>query len=45
MGERLAKEIRTYIKRYLSNEKVIINFVGHSMGGVIARSSLKHLND
>ena len=43
MGERLAKEIEAYIHHYLDPEKVIINFLGHSMGGVIARSSLKHL--
>ena len=27
----------------MDEDSVIINFVGHSMGGIIARSSLKHL--
>lgn len=44
MGERLSKEIKGYIHHYLDAEKVIINFIGHSMGGIIARSSLRHLN-
>ena len=44
MGERLSKEIKGYIHHYLDTEKAIINFIGHSMGGIIARCSLKHLN-
>jgi len=27
----------------MDEDKVILNFVGHSMGGIIARASLKHL--
>jgi alpha-beta hydrolase superfamily lysophospholipase len=44
MGFRLAEEIKTYItKNQLDEEEVIFNFVGHSMGGVIARAALPHL--
>ncbi|KAL0697539.1 hypothetical protein Bca4012_053661 [Brassica carinata] len=35
MGERLAEEVRLVIKRHPSLEK--ISFVGHSLGGLIAR--------
>lgn len=44
MGFKLAEEIKTFILRSADNPKeVIINFVGHSMGGVISRASLKYL--
>lgn len=44
MGRRLAKEVNTKIKlEGLKKEEVIISFVGHSMGGIIARAALKHL--
>ncbi|XP_048622266.1 uncharacterized protein LOC106407307 isoform X1 [Brassica napus] len=35
MGQRLAEEVRTVIKRHPSLQK--ISFVGHSLGGLIAR--------
>jgi hypothetical protein len=28
----------------MDNEQVIINFIGHSMGGIVARASLKFLS-
>jgi surfactin synthase thioesterase subunit len=41
MGMRLASEIKQAIERHFDNsEDVILNFVGHSMGGIIARASL-----
>lgn len=43
MGEKLADEIKRHIKGFMDEEKVIINFVGHSMGGIIARASFQHL--
>ena len=43
MGTKLADEIKYYIRAYMDEDSVIINFVGHSMGGIIARSSFKHL--
>ena len=43
MGFRLAEEIKTFIARSFEEEEVILNFVGHSMGGVIARAALVHL--
>jgi triacylglycerol esterase/lipase EstA (alpha/beta hydrolase family) len=43
MGSRLADEIKMYVKNYLDETKIIINLVGHSMGGIIARAALKHL--
>jgi triacylglycerol esterase/lipase EstA (alpha/beta hydrolase family) len=44
MGKNLADEIKIYINRFIDNEKeVIINLVGHSMGGIIARAALPHL--
>ena len=43
MGFRLAEEVKTHIVKNFEEEEVIINFVGHSMGGVIARAALPHL--
>ena len=44
MGERLAEEVKLYLKtNQISESDVIINFVGHSMGGIIARASFKFL--
>jgi triacylglycerol esterase/lipase EstA (alpha/beta hydrolase family) len=46
MGKNLAEEIDKYIETYMEEyeqENVIINLVGHSMGGIIARSALPHL--
>lgn len=42
LGHRLAKEILTYVA--LTPQKISkISFVGHSLGGLIIRSSLQHL--
>ena len=44
MGFRLAEEIKAYIAKNFDEEEVIINFVGHSMGGIISRAALPHLD-
>lgn len=45
LGKNLALEIRAYIaKRYIQCLSKI-SFIGHSMGGVIARAALPHLSD
>ncbi|VVA90677.1 unnamed protein product [Arabis nemorensis] len=41
MGERLAEEVRSVIKRYSNLQK--ISFVGHSLGGLIARYAIGRL--
>ncbi|EFH68803.1 hypothetical protein ARALYDRAFT_471117 [Arabidopsis lyrata subsp. lyrata] len=41
MGERLAEEVRSVIKRHPSLQK--ISFVGHSLGGLIARYAIGRL--
>jgi triacylglycerol esterase/lipase EstA (alpha/beta hydrolase family) len=44
MGKKLADEIKSYINRFIDNQnEVIINLVGHSMGGIIARAALPYL--
>lgn len=44
MGQKLAEEIRKYIRREgLPEREIILNFVGHSMGGIIARACLKYI--
>jgi triacylglycerol esterase/lipase EstA (alpha/beta hydrolase family) len=43
MGSKLADEIKLYVNNFLDEKKTIINLVGHSMGGIIARAALKHL--
>ena len=42
MGEKLANEIKEYIKTAQKFSK--ISFVGHSLGGIIARAALPHLS-
>jgi|JI6StandDraft_1071083.scaffolds.fasta_scaffold22046_4 pimeloyl-ACP methyl ester carboxylesterase len=43
MGERLAKEIERYIRDEEIDKDLQINMVGHSMGGLILRAALQHL--
>lgn len=43
MGARLAEEVENYIKNYMDKKTVILNFIGHSMGGVVARTAVKNL--
>jgi hypothetical protein len=46
MGKKLASEVKSYIKEW--NEGLIfkkISFIGHSIGGVIIRSALPHLEE
>ena len=45
MGRKLSIEISNYVKNYLNEDKVIINMVGHSMGGIIARAALMYLEE
>lgn len=43
MGKRLHDEVENYIKNYMDKQTVILNFVGHSMGGIVARAGVKYL--
>lgn len=44
MGLRLADEVKTVIQRNFEDpSEAIINFVGHSMGGIIARACLSYI--
>lgn len=43
MGERLAREIQDFIKEENIEDGLVMHFVGHSLGGIILRASLKHL--
>jgi triacylglycerol esterase/lipase EstA (alpha/beta hydrolase family) len=46
MGVRLADEVKFIINRHFQDpQEAIINFVGHSMGGVISRACLQYLNE
>ena len=46
MGERLAKEVRAYIKEWFPNNTLHkLSFIGHSMGGVIIRAALPRLEE
>ena len=46
MGEKLAKEITEYIEEWCPTTALgRISFIGHSMGGLIIRASLKHLTE
>lgn len=42
LGETVAQEVRLHILNSLNNYKRI-NFIGYSLGGIIARESVKHL--
>lgn len=54
LGRRLAQEVRDFIFSYLSGFQMInglrtqvamskLTFIGHSLGGIIVRQALKHL--
>lgn len=46
MGKKAADQIQNFISNYMEEyqqENVIINMVGHSMGGIIARATIPHL--
>lgn len=46
MGERLATEVRTYIAAFCAANCITkLSFVGHSLGGLIIRAALPHLQD
>ena len=45
MGKRLADEVLHYIKEWCPHNLSRISFVGHSLGGLIVRSALPHLED
>ena len=42
LGEAVAQEIRLHVLNSLNNYRRV-NFIGYSLGGIIARESLKHL--
>lgn len=44
MGNRLAKEVESHISMYLEDGRLgSISFVGHSLGGLVLRAALPHL--
>lgn len=46
MGERLANEVKQYIQSFCPISCLArISFIGHSMGGLIIRASLPHLEE
>jgi len=45
MGERLAKEVKNYIAEWCPDLLTKLSFIGHSLGGVIIRSALPHLQE
>ena len=46
MGERLANEVTTYISENCPGSSMgRISFIGHSLGGLIIRASLQHLEE
>jgi len=46
MGERLANEIKQYIQSFCPVSCLArISFIGHSLGGLIIRASLPHLEE
>lgn len=46
MGENLAKEVQTYIQSYCPISCLArMSFIGHSMGGLIIRAALPHLEE
>lgn len=46
MGERLANEVKKYIQQYCPYSCLErISFIGHSLGGVIIRAALPHLEE
>ncbi len=46
MGERLAKEVRNYVKEWFPNNTMQrLSFVGHSLGGLIIRAALPRLEE
>lgn len=45
LGERLAKEIKSYITDNFSESSLRISFIGHSMGGLIIKAALPHLSE
>jgi triacylglycerol esterase/lipase EstA (alpha/beta hydrolase family) len=46
MGQRLANEVKTYIQQYCPASCLArVSFIGHSLGGLIIRASLPHLEE
>lgn len=43
LGTRLAVEVSEFLNNRLSSQRYRLSFIGHSMGGVIVRTALKHL--
>lgn len=45
MGIRLAGEIKNYVQEWAPNSLGRLSFIGHSLGGLIIRSALPHLEE
>lgn len=43
MGRNLATEVEQYMQKYEDPENVDISFIGYSLGGLVVRASLVHL--
>ena len=43
MGFRLAKEVITFLSQVSTEEVPFLSFIGHSMGGLVIRAALPHL--
>lgn len=44
MGEKLAKEVDSHLKQYLEEDRLgSLSFIGHSLGGLLIRAALPHL--
>lgn len=45
MGKKLAQEVSDFIRVYIPGNITRLSFVGHSMGGLIIRAALPHLQE
>jgi hypothetical protein len=43
LGSRLAVEVSDFLNNRLNKQRFRLSFIGHSMGGVIVRAALKHI--
>ena len=44
MGKYLSDEIKNYIATWSYTDKLVISFIGHSLGGLIIRAALPYLD-
>lgn len=45
LGLKFAGEVRNFMDNYINHSKMEISFIGHSLGGLIARAAFPHLAD